>query len=161
MKTIFTFCVITLLTISILQAQEKTTMEVKDLQSTSTKYIKKNYKDFTTTEAYQFNPIYAVNIQNGDTTKGLAFDNEGKFIYIMNEEMESKVSMQPNIKMAIADLDKGIDKYVKKNYEGYKIISAINYQMVYSAKVVKGSEEVVLLFNESGEFMQLLNTPNE
>lgn len=155
MKKILAFCIGAFLIIGSTYAQEKTTMDAKDLPSSASKYIKKNYKDYTTSEAYQYNPIYAVKIEKADTTNKLAFNDKGKFLYVLTADMETKISTQPNTTMAIKDVQHDITKYVEKNYKDYKIIEADQYETVYSAKVVKGSEEVVLIFNEKGEFLKV------
>lgn len=160
MKKILTFCIGAFIIIGTIKAQEKSTMSVKDLESSSTKYIKKNYKDFETTEAFKYNVIYLVKIQKSDTTEKLAFNSDGKFLYIMTEAIETKIAMQPFTSMAINDLPKDIEKYVKKQREGYKIVEAIIYDKVYTAVVVKGAEEVVLLFNSKGDFMQVVEPLN-
>lgn len=130
-------------------------MDAKDLPSSASKYIKKNFKDYTTDEAYKYNPIYAVKIEKADTSLKLAFNDKDKFLYVLTPEMETKISMQAKTTMVIKDVDKHINKYLEKNYKDYKIAEADQYKIIYSAKVVKGSEEVVLIFNEKGDFLKI------
>ena len=79
-KAIFLF-VITFLFSGIIQAQEKTTMNVKDLNSDISKYIKKNYEGYKTVEAFKYEVTYEMKIQKGADLERLVFNKEGKFLY--------------------------------------------------------------------------------
>jgi hypothetical protein len=143
------------------QAQEKTTMNVSDLSSNATKYIKKNYKDYKTTEAFSYAQIFVVKIQKADTTAQLAFDTKDKFLYKLNTEMETAINVQQHVAMAMKDVDHAISKYVEKNYKDYKIIEALNYEQSYSAIIVKGADQLELVFDSKGNFLSVVTSPQD
>jgi len=155
MKKIVSLCITALFFMNVLNAQEKTTMNVNDLQAKSTKYIKKHYKDYKTTEAFQYAQLFSIKIQDADTTKRLAFDAKGNFLYIITDAIESAISVQQHTVMVLKDIDHSIKKYVDKNYKAYSIIEAVNYELTYSAVVVKGSDQVTLMFDSQGDFLNV------
>jgi hypothetical protein len=134
-------------------AQEKISMNVNDLDKHIEKYIKGHYENHKTVEAFKYEVTYLVVIQKGDSSESLIFDKDGKFVYKMNADFPKKVALQPKSTMSVDDVKKDIDKYVSKTYEDFKITQAHKYDLVYTAKVAKDAEEVTLLFNADGDFV--------
>jgi TusA-related sulfurtransferase len=69
MKKSFTMIIIAFLLSGMIQAQEKTTLSVKDLNSDIEKYVKKNYKDYKIVEAFNYSLVYVMTIKKGDATE--------------------------------------------------------------------------------------------
>jgi hypothetical protein len=155
MRKIILLSIAAMFFIGALSAQEKTTMGVSDLQAKSSKYIKKHYKDYKTTEAFEYAQLFGVKIQEADTTKQLAFDAKGNFLYIITPEIESGLAIQQHVVMVLNDIDHSIKKYVDKNYKGYAITEAVNYELTYEAVVVKGADQVKLMFDSNGDFLNV------
>ena len=61
--------------------------------------------------------------------------------------------------MSLKDVESDITKYVKKNYEGYKLTEGFKYDEVYVTKVVKGAENETLLFDKDGKFEMKVAAP--
>ena len=82
-------------------AQEKNTLNVKDLDSGIEKYVKKNFDGDKIVEAYKFDVVFEMKIQKGSETEKLVFDRKGNFLYKMTEEDKSKVTLQTRSTMAL------------------------------------------------------------
>ena len=82
-------------------AQEKNTLNVKDLDSGIEKYVKKNFDGDKIVEAYKFDVVFEMKIQKGSKTEKLVFDRKGNFLYKMTEEDKSKVTLQTRSTMAL------------------------------------------------------------
>jgi hypothetical protein len=145
-----------LLMAGFVQAQVKSSMAVKDLDNSIGKYIKKNYEGFKAVEAFKYVVCYEVVITKGGSSEGLVFDEKGKFL---TQKTETIVPVRTRTTMSLKDLDSGIEKYVKKNHEGYKITEAYKYDIAYSVKIVKGNESDNLLFDKDGQFEKKLAAP--
>jgi hypothetical protein len=159
MKKVFTLFIIAFLFSGMIQAQEKTTMSVKDLNSDISKYIKKNYKDYKTMEAFKYELVYVMTIRKGDATDKLVFNREGKFQYKATEADKAKVSFQTRSTMSLKDVESDITKYIKKNYEGYKLTEAFRYDEVYVTKIIKGDDAESLIFDKEGKFEKKVAAP--
>jgi TusA-related sulfurtransferase len=153
MKKAFTLCIIAFLLAATIQAQEKTTMNVKDLNSDIEKYVKKNYEGFKIVEAFKYDVTYEMKIQKGAASENLVFDREGKFQYKKTEADKAKVSLQTRSTMSLKDVESDITKYIKKNFEGYQVTEAFMYDEVYTTKITKGAEAETLLFDKEGTFV--------
>jgi uncharacterized protein YlbG (UPF0298 family) len=153
MKKAVVLIIITILFSGISKAQEKTTMNVKDLDSGIEKYVKKNFESYKITEAFKYEVVFQVKIEKGSESEKLVFDREGAFLYKMTEADKAKVSLQTRSTMATKDVESGITKYIKKNFEGYKITEAFKYDEVYTTKIMKGADSEMLVFDKDGEFV--------
>jgi hypothetical protein len=136
------------------KAQEKTTMNVNDLNSSIEKYIKKNYEGYKITEAFKYALVYKMNVKKADTTVALVFNEKGAFLYKKTEADKSKVSLQTRTTIALEDVESNIPKYIKKNYAGYKLTEAYRYDEVYTTKIVKGADHQTLVFDKDGKFIK-------
>jgi hypothetical protein len=154
MKKSFTFFIISMLFSGMIIAQDKTTLNVKDLNSDIGKYIKKNYEGYKTLEAFHYSAVYVMTIQKGESTDKLVFDPEGKFLFKATEADRAKVSMQTRTTLSLKEVKSDITKYIKKNYEEYKLREAFMYEEVYSAKIVKGDAAETLIFDKDGKFVK-------
>jgi hypothetical protein len=152
MKRIFTLIIIALLFSGVTRAQERTSLSVKDLNSSIEKYIKKNFKDYKIMEAYKYDVTFEIKIQKADAKDDLVFDSKAKFLYKKAEADKLKVSLQTRSTMSLKDVDSDIQKYIKKNFDGYKITEAFKYDEVYTTKIKKGAETETLLFDKDGNF---------
>jgi hypothetical protein len=150
---------ITVLSSGILQAQERTTVNVKDLPSGVEKYIEKNYKDFKTNEAYKFNLFYEIVVQNQNTKESLLFNRENTFVRKKTEADKTKIPMQMRSTLSVDEVESDITKYVKKNMEGFKVVEAYRYNEVYGTKIMKGTETHTLLFDKEGAFVRIVPPP--
>jgi len=159
MKKAITLFIITFLFGCMIHAQEKTTLNVKDLNSDIEKYIKKNYKDYKTVEAFKYEVTFEMKIVKGADVERLVFDKEGKFLLKKTEADKAKVSLQTRSTMALKDVESDITKYIKKNFEGYKLTEAFKYDVVYVAKIKKGAETETLLFDKDGTFEMKVVAP--
>jgi hypothetical protein len=153
MKKSIVLCFIILLLGGYTYAQEKFSMNVNDLDKHSEKYIKGHYENYKIVEAFKYEVTYLIIIQRGDSTESLVFDRDGKFVYKSNTDFAKKMALQPKSTMSVGDVKKDIDKYVSKNYEDFKITQAHKYDLVYTAKLAKDAEEITLLFNADGNFV--------
>lgn len=151
--------VISFLFSGMIQAQEKTTMNVKDLNSDISKYIKKNYKDYKAVEAFKYELVFVMTVKKGDATDKLVFNHEGKFLYKATEADKAKVSFQTRSTMSLKDVESDITKYIKKNYEGYKLTEAFRYDEVYVTKIIKGADAESLVFDKEGKFEKKVAAP--
>ncbi len=147
-------CIIALTVLA--QAQLKTSLAVKDLNKTIQKYIKNHYETHQTAEAYKYNTVYLMRVQKGDSSIRLVFNQDGDFQSIKPDDFEEKVKLQTKTTMSADDVDKSITKYIKKNYEGFALATAVSYDPVYTVKMVKGEEIVWLLFDSKGNFLEVL-----
>ena len=129
-------------------------MNVKDLNSGIEKYIKKNYEGYKAVEAYKYDPALVMTIVKGDVTEKLVFDVKGKFQFKATEADKAKVANQTRSTMSLKDVDRGITKYIKKNFEDYKLTEAFMYEEVYSTKIVKGDATETLIFDKDGKFVK-------
>ncbi len=159
MKKIFTLLFVTFLFARMIQAQERTTLNVKDLHSGIEKYIKKNYEGYKAVEAYKYDPVLVMTIKKGEATEKLVFDIKGKFQFKATEADRAKVAQQTRTTMSLKDVDSGITKYIKKNYEDYKLTEAFMFEEVYSTKVIKGDATETLVFDKEGKFVKKLTPP--
>jgi len=156
MKATFTLFILAFLLHSMSFAQEKSTMNIKDLNSSIEKYIKKNYKDFKTVEAIHYSVCFEMKIGKGDAHETLLFDIKGKFLKKLSGPEQFD---QTRTTMAVKDVDNDITKYVKKNFPDYKITEAYKYDEAYTAKVTKGDVSETLLFDKDGKFEKKLTQP--
>ena len=60
---------------------------------------------------------------------------------------------QGKVTMNVGDLNSNIEKYVKKNFEDYKIVEAFKYDISYEMKIQKGDLVEWLIFNKDGKFL--------
>jgi len=114
MKKVFSVFIIAFLFSGIIQAQEKITLNVKDLNSDIEKYIKKNYKDYKTVEAFKYDVLYEMKTQKGDASEWLLFDKKGKFLNKETESRKEKMPSQVRTTLATKDVSSTITKYIKK-----------------------------------------------
>ncbi len=154
MKTTVSFLIMIAFMIGIAQGQEKTTLSVKDLNSNIEKYIKKNYKDFKTTGAFKHDAFYEMLVKKGDVSEMLIFDANGKFLKKKEVTGKEVMPMQPKSTMALKDVNSDITKYIKKNFEGYKLTEAYLFDVAYTANITKASENKTLLFDKEGGFIK-------
>jgi hypothetical protein len=159
MKKAVILLILTILSFSMTQAQDKITLNVKDLNPGITKYIKKNYEGYKPVEAYQYDPAFVMIIRKGDVREQLVFDRTGKFLYKATEEDKATISFQTRSTLSLNEVDIGITKYIKKNFEGYKLTEAFKYDEVYTTKIVKGAEAETLLFDKDGKFVMNAQAP--
>lgn len=138
-------------------AQDRVSLNVNDLSKQIEKYIKNHYETHQTVEAYKYNTVYLMGIQQGDSTIELVFDHDGKFMYTKPADFKERVGLQSKTTMSLNDVDKQITKFIKKSYEGFTLRSALKYDIVYTVRVAKGDEKLWLLFNSKGDFMELLD----
>jgi uncharacterized protein YlbG (UPF0298 family) len=146
----------TLMLTSLVQAQVKTTVDVKDLNKSIEKYIKNHYETHQTVEAYAYNTVYLMNVQRADSSIWLVFNQDGDFQSTKPADFDKKVDFQTKSTMSVGDVDKSITKYIKKNYEGFSLTQALRYDLVYTVKLAKGEAIVWLLFDSKGNFLELL-----
>lgn len=159
MKKLLTLFLVTFLFNGMIQAQEKTTLNVKDLNSGIEKYIKKNYEGYKAVEAYKYDPVLVMTIKKGEATEKLVFDIKGKFQFKATEADRAKVALQTRTTMSLKDVESDITKYIKKNFEGYKLTEAYIFEEVYTTKIVKGDATETLLFDKEGEFVKKVTAP--
>lgn len=159
MKKAIALCIITFLATGIMNAQQKTSMNVKDLDSDIEKYVKKMYPEYKIAEAFKYDIVYGMKLQKGDTLAGLIFDRKGKFITKVTEAEKAKYALQTRTTMSLEDVSDDITKYIKKNAPGYKLIEAYSYDEVYSVKIMKAEAIEMLLFDKDGKFVKKTGTP--
>ncbi len=140
----------------IMFGQVKTSIAVKDLNSGIEKYIKKNYEGYKAVEAFQYAPCYEVVLQGTGTTENLIFDAKGK---MLAKKTDAIIPVRTRTSMAVKDVNSDIEKYVKKNYEGYKISEAYMYDLAYSVKITKENSEESLLFDKDGKYVKKIVPP--
>jgi hypothetical protein len=136
----------------ITHAQEKVTIDVKDLNSDIEKYVKKNYEGFKITEAFKYDVVYEMVLHREGTDISLIFNKKDEFLYKKSEADKGKLAFQTRTSMALDNVESDITKYIKKNYEGYKLTEAYKYDEVYITKIVKGDDHEILLFDKDGKF---------
>jgi len=154
MKKASTLIILSILFCGLIQAQEKTTLSVKDLNSDIEKYVKKNYKDYKILEAYHYSLVYVMTVTKGDVTEKLIFDRDGKFVNKATEADKAKVALQTRTTLSLKEVKSDITKYIKKNFEGYKHTEAFMYEEVYSTKIAKGPDTETLIFDKDGKFLK-------
>ena len=132
MKKASKLFMITFLLSGMIFAQEKTTLNVKDINSSIEKYVKKDFKGYKISEAFIYEVVFAKKIQKGSETENLLFDRNGKFLYKKTEADNAIVSLQTRSTMALKDVESNITKYIKKNFEGYKLTEAFRHNEVYT-----------------------------
>jgi TusA-related sulfurtransferase len=159
MKKSFTMIIIAFLLSGMIQAQEKTTLSVKDLNSDIEKYVKKNYKDYKIVEAFNYSLVYVMTIKKADATEKLIFDRDGKFLNKATEADKAKVALQTRSTLSLKEVKSDITKYIKKNFEGYNLTEAFMYDEVYTTKITKGAESETLLFDKEGKFVMKVVPP--
>jgi len=159
MRLLFSVLMITLMSSGILLAQERTTVNVKDLPSGVEKYLEKNYKDFKTSEAYKYNLFYEIVVQNQSLKESLLFNRENTFVRKKTEADKTKVPMQMRSTLSVDEVESDITKYIKKNMEGFKVVEAYRYNEVYGTKIMKGAESHTLLFDKEGAFVRVVPPP--
>jgi DNA replication protein DnaD len=142
-----------------IQAQDKTTMSVKDLNSGIEKYIKKNFEDYKIVEAYHYPLVYLMTIKKGDQTEKLVFDLDGKFQFKATEADKAKVELQTRSTLSLKEVKSDITKYIKKNFDGYNLTEAFMFDEVYTTKITKGAESETLLFDKEGKFVKKVVAP--
>jgi TusA-related sulfurtransferase len=159
MKKSFTMIIIAFLLSGMIQAQEKTTLSVKDLNSDIEKYVKKNYKDYKIVEAFNYSLVYVMTIKKADATEKLIFDRDGKFLNKATEADKAKVALQTRSTLSLKEVKSDITKYIKKNFEGYNLTEAFMYDEVYTTKITKAAESETLLFDKEGKFVMKVVPP--
>lgn len=140
-------------------AQEKITLNVKDLNSDIQKYVKKNYEGFKITEAFEYDLIYEMVVQKEGVKVPLVFNRKGEFLYKKTDADKAKVANQTRMSLALDDVESDIKKYIKNNYDGHKLNEAYKYEEVYTTKIIKGTETEVLLFDKEGAFVKKVTKP--
>jgi len=150
MKKVITLFIITFLFSGLVQAQEKATLNIKDLDSGIEKYIKKSYKDYKTVEAFKYEAVYEMKTQKGDASEWLLFDKKGKFLNKETTSRKEKMPSQLRTTLATKDVDKDIAKYIKNS--GYKLTEAYMYDESYEVRIQKGNDSPVLIFDKDGKF---------
>ena len=150
MKTAITICIMFFLSYG-LMAQEKTTLNTKDLNSNIEKYIKKNYEGYNTVEAFKSPAVYEMKVQKADSVEWLLFDAEGNFLKKETETAQAKLPAQVRVTLASDDVNKDITKYIKKIE--YQLKEAYMYDEAYEVKVMKGNDAQTLLFDIDGKFV--------
>ena len=151
MKKAFTLIIISFLFSGMVQAQEKSTLNVKDLNSNIEKYIKKNFKDYKAVEALKYAAVFEMKAQKDGVSEWLLFDNQGKFLNKETESRKSKMPSQLRTTMAAKDVNKDITKYMKNG--GLKISEAYMYEESTEVMIQKGSDAQTLLFDKEGKFI--------
>jgi hypothetical protein len=68
---------------------------------------------------------------------------------------------QEKTTLSVKDLNSDIEKYIKKNYEGYNITEAFKYEAFYEMKVQKGDAIEWLLFDNKGNFTKKLTETDQ
>ena len=159
MRLLWSVLLITVLSSGILQAQERTTVNVKDLPSGIEKYLEKNYKEFKTNEAFKYNLFYEVVVQSQTAKESLLFNRENTFVRKKTEADKAKVPMQMRSTISLDEVESDITKYVKKNMEGYKVVEVFRYNEVYTTKIIKGTEIHTLMFDKDGAFVRVVPPP--
>ena len=129
-------------------------MAVNDLNSNIEKYIKKTYPEHKATEAFKYAMVYGVKIQKGDSVLGLVFNQNAKFLSIYAPADKEKYALQTRATMSLDDVSGDITKYVKKNYEGFKMTEAFSFDEVYVVKIMRGDNSEMLLFDKEGKFVK-------
>lgn len=135
-------------------AQEKITMNVDDLNSDIDKYVKKNYAGYKITEAVKFDAVYEMIVHRESAAVSLVFSKKAAFLYKKTDAEKAKTAFQIRTSMALDDVESDITKYIKKNYEGYKLTEAYRYDEVYAIKIMKGTATEILLFDKDGKFVK-------
>jgi hypothetical protein len=158
MKKAIALSIITFLSTGIINAQDKTSMNIKDLNSNIEKYVKKTYPDYKITEAFKYDLVYGMKIQKGDTMAVLIFDRNEKFKAKATEADKQKYALQTRTTMSLDDVPGDITKYIKKNSPGYKLTEAYSYEEVYSVKIMKAEANEMLLFDKDGKFVKKTGT---
>lgn len=74
-------------------------------------------------------------------------------IFIMFFLSCSLLQAQGKITMNVDDLNSNIEKYIKKNFEGYKAVEAFKYDISYEMKIQKGALVEWLIFDKEGKFL--------
>ena len=108
MKKAFTLFVLGILLTGLIQAQEKVTMNLKDLDSKIEKYIKKNFDGYKAVEAYKHLPFFEMKAQKGNASEWFIFDQKGKFLKSETEADKAKNPVQIRTTMAVKDVDNDI-----------------------------------------------------
>ena len=157
MKKVVTLFIITFLLSGMMLAQQKTTLSLKDLNSSIEKYIKNNYEGYKAIEAFKYEVIYEMKTQKGDATEWLLFDKEGKFMKKETEADKGKMTGQIRMTMALKDVSSDITKYIKKSE--YKLTESYMYDEAYEVKIMKGNDAQTLLFDKEGKFVMKVEAP--
>jgi len=150
MKKVITLFALSYLFLGMIQAQEKITLSLKDLNSGVEKYIKKNFEGYKAVEAFRHSAFYEMKTQKGDAVEWLLFDQKGKFLKKETEADKAKKPLQIRTTMALKDVENDITKYVKKSE--YKLTEAYVYEEAYEVKIMKGNDNQTLLFDKDGKF---------
>jgi len=157
MKKAITLLSMIFLLSGMIQAQVKTTISVKDLNSGIEKYIKKNFDGYKAIEAFKYEAVYEMKTQKGDAIEWLLFDQKGKFLKKETGSMKDKMSSQIRTTLATKDVSNDITRYIKKTE--YKLTEAYMYDEATEVKVMKGNDAQSLLFNKDGKFIMKLVAP--
>lgn len=110
-------------------------------------------------EAFEYGPALVMKIQKGEAKESLVFDIKGKFLYKATEADRAKVALQTRSTLSLKDVDSDITKYIKKNFEGYKLTEAYMFEEVYTTKIIKGDATETLLFDKEGKFVKKVTAP--
>jgi hypothetical protein len=62
-------------------------------------------------------------------------------------------SAQHKISMNVKDLNSTIEKYIEKNYAGYKTVEAFKYDVIYETVIHKADTSRNLVFDADGKFL--------
>lgn len=150
MKKVITLFLLTFLIAGMIQAQEKVTLNLKDLDSGIEKYIKKNFAGYKAVEAFKHSAFFEMKTQKGDAVDWLLFDQKGKFLKKETEADKAKKPLQIRTTIAVKDVDSDITKYIKKSE--YKLTEAYSYEEAFEVKILKGNDAQTLLFDKDGKF---------
>jgi hypothetical protein len=67
--------------------------------------------------------------------------------------LSGMITAQEKTTLSTKDLNSGIEKYVKKNFQDYKITEAYSYPLVYVMTIKKGELTEKLIFDADGKFI--------
>jgi hypothetical protein len=158
MKTAIRLFIFSFLFSGMIQAQEKATLNVKDLNSGIEKYIKKNYEGYKAVEAFKHEVHFEMKTQKGDASvEWLLFDKKGKFLKRETGSMKDKMPSQMRTTMATKDVESDITKYIKKSE--CRLTEAYMYDEAYEVKIMKGNDSQSLIFDKEGKFVMKAVAP--
>jgi hypothetical protein len=151
MKKLIGLFILAFLFSGLAQAQQKSTLSIKDLNSNIEKYVKKNFEGYKIVEAFKYEPVYEMKTQKGDAVEWLLFDAKGKFLNKEAGTAKDKMPAQVRVTMAPKDVNSDITKYIKKSE--YTLKEAYMYDEAYEVKIMKGNDNEMLMFDKDGKFV--------
>ena len=75
-------------------------------------------------------------------------------IFIISFLFAGYAHSQAKATLSVKDLNSGIQKYIKKNYEGFKAVEAFEHEALFEMKTRKGDVQEWLLFDKKGKFIR-------